>query len=199
MTSCPLTRHPRSPRFRSAVEGAVELARLALVVHRDPPGLRVILVLLALPDLREMPASEDLLDRKALGVFRVLLDPLVAELEEPRYLAPKDLGALLALLDLKATMVFRALPDLLVPPGQMVNPDPRAITVQSDPLALLDRRVLPDLLESVARPVRMQSPLSLTSISPRTRQPRPTARRLMLKTHSDRPIHSRMALGITRR
>lgn len=199
MTSCLLTPHPRSPRFRSAVEVAVELAHLALVVHRDLPGLRVIRVLLALPDLRAMPVSADLLDRKALGVFRVLLDPLVAELEEPRYPAPKDLGVLLALLDLKATMVFRALPDLLVPPGQMVNPDPRAIMVQLDPLALLDRRVLPDLLESVARPVRMQSPLSSTSISPRTRQPRPTARRLTSRTHSDRPTRSRMVLDTTLR
>jgi hypothetical protein len=181
------------------VEGAVELAHLALVVHRDLPGLRVIPVLLALPDLRAMPVSADLLDRKALGVFRVLLDPLVAELEEPRYLAPKDLGALLALLDLKATMVFRALLDLLVPPGQMVNPDPRAIMVQLDPLALLDRRVLPDLLESVARLVRMQSPLSSTGISPRTRQPRPTARRRMLKMHFARPTHSRMVLDTTLR
>lgn len=197
MTSCPLTPLLRFPRFRSAVEVvAVELEYLVLVVHRDLPGLRVIRVL---PDLRAMPVSADLLDRKALGVFRVLLDPLVAELEEPLYLAPKDLGALLALLDLKATMVFRALLDLLVPPGQMVNPDPRAIMVQLDPLALLDRRVLPDLLESVARPVRMRSPLSLTSISPRMRQPGPMARRLMSKTLSDRPTPSRTALGTTLR
>jgi hypothetical protein len=157
-----------------------------------------MLVPLVLPDLRAMPVSADLLDRKALEVFRVLLDPLVAELEEPLYLAPKDLGGLLALLDLKVTMVFRALPDLLVPPGQMVNQDPRAIMVQLDPLALLDRRVLPDLLESVARPVRMQSPLSLTSISPRTKQPRPTVRRQMSKTHSDRRTRLRMVPGTTR-
>lgn len=200
MTSCPPTLHLRSPRFRSAVEAvAVELEHLVLVAHRDLPGLRVIRVLLALPGLRAMSVSADLLDQKALEVFRVPLDLLAVELEEPRYLAPKDLGVLLALLDLKATMVFLALPDLLVPPGQMVNPDPRAMMVQLDPLALLDRRVLPDLLESVARPVRMQSPLSLTSISPRTRQPRPTARRLMSKMHSDRTIHSRTAHGTTLR
>lgn len=193
MTSCPPNPHQRSHHFRSAVAVAEGLVRLAQSALEDPRAM------LVLPDLRAMPVSADLLDRKALEVFRVLLDPLVAELEEPLYLAPKDLGALLALLDLKATMVFRALPDLLVPPGQMVNQDPRAIMVQLDPLALLDRRVLPDLLESVARPVRMQSPLSLTSISPRTRQPRLTARRLMLKTHSDRPIHSRTAHATTLR
>lgn len=196
MTSCPLTPHPRSPRFRSAVEVAEGLARLVLSALEDP---RAMLVPPDLLGLRAMLVNADLPDQKALGVFRVLLDLLAVELEEPRYLAPKDLGVLLALLDLKVTMVFRGLPDLLVPPGQMVNPDPRAIMVQLDPLALLDHRVLPDLLESVARPVRMQSPLSSTSISPRTRQPRPTARRRMSKTHSDRPTHSRTALGTTLR
>lgn len=169
------------------------MVRLVQSALEDP---RVKLVPLDLPDLRAMLGNVDLPDQKALGVFRVLPDLLAVELEEPRYLAPKDLGVLLALLDLKVTMVFRALPDLLVPPGQMVNPDPRAML---DPLALLDRRVLPDLLESVARPVRMQSPLSSTSISPRTRQPRPMERRLMSKTHSDRPIHSRTAHGTTLR
>lgn len=196
MTSCPPTPHPRSHRFRSAVEVAVELAHPVLVVHRDRPGLRVIRVLLALPDLRAMPVNADLPDRKALGVFRVPLDLLEAELEEPLFPVLKDLGVLLALLDQRGSRAFRV---LLVPPGQMVNQDPRAMLVQLDQLALLDRRVLPDLLESVARPVRMQSPLSLTSISPRTRQPRPTARRLMSKTHSDRPTHSRTVLGTTLR
>ena len=169
---------------------AVELAHLVLVAHRDQPDPRVTQVLLALPDLRVMLENAD---QKALGVFRVLLVPLVAELEEPRFPDPKDLGVLLALLDQRGIMVF------LVPLERTGNPDPRVIMVQLDPLALLDRRVLPDLLESVARPVRMQSPLSLTSISPRTRQPRPTARRLMLKTHSDRPIHSRTVRGTTLR
>ena len=196
MTSCPPNPHQRSHRFRSAVEVvAVELAYLVLVAHRDQPDPRVTQVL---PDLRAMLVNADLLDQKALEVFRVLLDPLVAELEESLFLAPKVLGVQLDLRapqDLRVTMVFQV---LLAPPEQMVNPDPRVITVQSDPLALLDRRVLPDLLESVARPVRMQSPLSLTSISPRTRQPRPTARRLTSKTHSDRPTHSRMVLDTTR-
>jgi hypothetical protein len=198
----------RFPPFHSEAEVVAELAHLVLVAHRDQPDPRATQVLLALPDLRAMLVNAD---QKALGVFRVLLVPLVAELEEPRFPDPKDLGVLLALLDQRGSRAFRVLlglraitaflapPDPLVPPEQMVNPDPRAITVQSDPLALLDRRVLPDLLESVARPVRMQSPLSLTSISPRTRQPRPTARRLMLKTHSDRPIHSRTAHGTTLR
>ena len=196
MTSCPLTPPPRSPRFRSAVEVAEGLVCLAQSALEDP---RVMLVPLDLPGLRVMRGSVDLPDQKALEVFRAPLDLLAVELEEPRYRAPKDLEVLLALLDLKVTMVFRALPDLLVPQGQMVNQDPRAIMVQLDPLALLDRRVLPDLLESVARPVRMQSPLSLTSISPRTRQPRPMARRLMSKTHSDRRTPSRMVLGTTLR
>lgn len=147
MTSCPPTPHPRSHHFRSAVEVAVELAHLVLVVHRDQPGPRVIRVLLALPDLRAMPVNADLPDRKALGVFRVPLDLLEAELEEPRFPVP------LALPVLRAIMVFRVLLDPLVPPEQMDNPDPRAMLVL---LALLDRRVLPDLLESVAPPVRMR-------------------------------------------
>lgn len=174
-------------------EGLVLLAQSAL---EDP---RVMLVLPDLLGLRAILVNADLPDQKALEVFRVPLDLLAVELEEPLFLAPKVLGVQLDLRapqDLRVTMVFQV---LLAPPEQMVNPDPRGITVQSDPLALLDRRVLPDLLESVARPVRMQSHLSLTSISPRTRQPRPTARRPMSKTHSDRPTRSRMALGITRR
>ena len=141
MTSCPLTPPPRSHRFHLAVEVAEGLVRLAQSVLEDP---------------RVMPVNVDLPDQKDLEVFRVPLDPLAVGLEEPRYLVPKDLGVLLALLDLKVTMVFRALLDLLVPPGQMVNQGPRAIMVQLDPLALLDLRVLQDLLESVARPVRMQ-------------------------------------------
>lgn len=173
---------------------AVELAHLVLVAHRDQPDPRVTQVL---PDLRGNPVSADLLDRKALGVFRVLLDPLAVALEEPRYLALKDLGVRLALPDLKVTMVFRALPDLLVPPGQMANPDPRAMMAQLDPLALLDRRVLLDLLESVVRPVRMRLPLNSTGISPRTRQPRHTARRLTLKMRFDRLTRSRTELGTT--
>ena len=153
MTSCPRTPHLRSPRFHSAVEVAVELAHLVLVVHRDLPGLRVIQVLLALPDLRATLVNADLPDQKALVVFRVLLDLLEAELEEPLFPVPKGLGVLLALLDQRGSRAFRV---LLVPPGQMVNQDPRAMLVNADPLALLDPRVLPDLLESVALPVRMR-------------------------------------------
>lgn len=160
MTSCPLTPHPRSPPFHLVEEAAEELVHLVQLALEDP---RVKLVPPDLPGLRAMRGNVDLPDQKALEVFRVLLDLLAVELEEPRYLAPKDLGVLLALLDLKVTMVFRALPDLLVLLGQMDNPDPRAITVQLDPLALLDRRVLPDLLESVVRPVRMRLPHSWIS------------------------------------
>ena len=154
MTSCPLTPHPRSPRFHSEAEVvAVELAHLVLVAHRDRPDPRVTQVPLALPDLRAMLVNAD---QKVLGVFRVLL----------------------------------VLLDPLVPPEQMDNPDPRAMSV---PLALRD------LLENAVLPVRMRLPRSSTSTSPRTRQPRPTARRLMLKTHSDRPTHSRMVPDTTLR
>jgi hypothetical protein len=172
---------------------AVELAYLVLVVHRDQPGPRVTQVL---PDLRATLANVDLPVQKDHVAFRVHLDLLAVELEEPRSLVLKDREALLALLDQRGITVFQA---LLVPPEQMVNQDPRVRTVRSVLLALLDRRVLPDLQESVAPPVRMQSPLSSTSISPRMRRPRPMARRLMSKTHSDRPIRSRMVLGITLR
>jgi hypothetical protein len=121
------------------VELAVELAHLALVVHRDLPGLRVIQVLLALPDLRATLANGGLLGQKALGVFRVLLDLPEAELEGPLFLVPKDREALLALLDRREIREFRVLldqrgitvfPALLVPPEQMVNQDPRARTVR---------------------------------------------------------------------
>lgn len=194
MTSCPLTPHPRSPRFRSAVEAvAVELAHLVLVVHRDQPGPRVIRVPLDLPGLRAMPVNAD---RKALEVFRVLLDLLAVELEEPRYLAQKDLGVLLALLDQRGSRAFRV---LLVPLERMDNLASRARMEQLVPLDRLDPKDLPDLQESVVPPVRMQLLLSLIGISPRTRHPRPTARRLTSKTHSDRRTHSRTELGTTLR
>lgn len=131
-------------------EGLVLLAQSAL---EDP---RVMLVPLDLPGLRAMRGSVDLPDQKALEVFRVPLDLLAVELEEPRYLAPKDLGVLLALLDLKVTMVFRVLPDLLVPPEQTVNLDLRVRMARPVLLDLLVPRVLPDLLESVALLVRMR-------------------------------------------
>lgn len=190
MTSCPLTPHPRSPRFRSAVEVAEGLVRLALVVHRDPLGQRVTQ---ALPDLRATPVN---VDQKAPEVFRVPPDPLVVELEEPRFLVPRALGVLLALPDLRAIMVFLVLLDPLVQPEQTDNPDPRAMSV---PLALRDHRVLLDLLENAVLPVRMRLPRSSTSTSPRTRQLRLTARRLMSKTLSDRQILSRTVLGTTLR
>lgn len=186
-----------------------ELAHLVLVAHRDQPDPRATQVLLALPDLRAMLVNVDLLDQKALGVFRVLLVPLVAELEEPRFQDPKDLGVLLALLDQRGSRAFRVLlglraitaflapPDPLVPPEQMVNPDPRVKMDRSAPLGLLDHKVPLGLLESVVLLVRMRSPLSLIGTLPRTRQPRPTARRLTSKTHSDRPTRSRTAHGTT--
>jgi hypothetical protein len=158
-----------------------------------------MLVPLDLPGLRAMLGSEDLPGQKALEVFRVPLDLLAVELEEPLFLDQKALGVPLVLPDLKATMVFRALPDLLVPLGQMVNPDPRAIMVKLDPLVLRDRRVLRDLLESVARPVRMRLPLNSTGISPRTRPLIPTERRPMSRTRFDRLTHLRTVPGITLR
>ena len=187
MTSCPPTPHPRSPRFRSAVEVAEGLVRLAQSALEDP---RAMLVPLDLPGLRAMLGNVDLPDQKALEVFRVHLDLLAVELEEPRYLAPKGLGVLLALLDLKATMVFRVLSD------QRVRMD---LLVPLVPLDRLDHKVLPDLQESVAPLVRMRLLLSSTSILPRTRPLRLTVRRLMSKMHYDRPTHSRMALDTTLR
>ena len=200
MTSCPPTPHQRSHRFRSAVEVAEGLDLQAQSALEDP---RVILVPPDLPDPRVILVPPD---QKAPEVFRVLLDLLAVELEEPLYLVPKDREAQLALLDRREIREFRVLldqrgitvfPALLVPLEQMVNQDPRVRTVLSVLPALLDRRVLPDLPESVAPPARMQSPLSSTSISPRMRRPRPTARRPMSKMHYDRPIPSRMALGTT--
>lgn len=208
MTSCPPNPHQRSHRFRSAVEVVEGLARPAQSALEDP---RAMLVPPDLLGLRAMLVNADLSDQKALEVFRVLLDLLVAELEEPLFLVPKDLEDLLVpldlkenkesrvLLDLRVIMVFPALPDLLVPPEQMVNLDPKARMDLLVPLDLPDPKVLLDLQESVVPLVRMQSPLSSTGISPRTRRPRPTARRLMLKTHSDRPIRSRTAHGTTLR
>ena len=208
MTSWLPTPLLRFPPFHSEAEVVAELAHLVLVAHRDQPDPRATQVLLALPDLRAMLVNAD---QKALGVFRVLLVPLVAELEEPRFPDPKDLGVLLALLDQRGSRAFRVLlglraitaflapPDPLVPPEQMVNPDSRVKMDRSAPLGLLDHKVPLGLLESVVLLVRMRSPLSLIGTLPRTRQPRPTARRLMSKTHSDRPIRSRTVLGTTLR
>lgn len=193
MTSCPLSPHPRPPRFRSAVEVA---EGLALLVRSDLEGRLVLLAPRALQDQRETLAN---VGQKGLGVFRALPDPLVAELEEPRFLDQKALGVPLALPDPRASKVSRVLLDQLVLPEQMGNQDSRAIMVRLVPLDLLDRRVLPDLQESVAPLVRMLLPLSSTGISLKTRQLRLTARRLMSKTLSDRPTRSRMVLGTTLR
>lgn len=191
MTSWLPTPLLRFPPFHSEAEAvAVELAHLVLVAHRDQPGPRVTQVL---PDLRVTLVNADLPDQKGLGVFRALPDPLVVELEEPRFLDQKALGVPLVLPDQRGSRAFRV---LLVPSEQMDNPDQRAMSVL---LALRDHRVLLDLPENAVLPVRMQSPLSSTSISPRTRQPRPTARRLMSKTHSDRRTPSRTELATTHR
>lgn len=137
-------------------EGLVRLVQSAL---EDP---RVMLVPPDLPGLRVMLVNADLLDQKALGVFRVPLDLLEAELEEPLFPDPKDLGGLPALLDQRGSRAFRVLLGLrgimafLVPLEQTDNQALRVRMVQLDPLALLDPRVLPDLLESVALPVRMR-------------------------------------------
>ena len=136
-----------------AAEVAAGLAHLVLAVHRDPLGPRVTQ---ALRDLRAMLANEDLPDQKAPEVFRVPLDPLVVELEEPQFLAPRGLGVLQDLPVRRVKMAFQDLLDPLVPPELMVNQDPRATTVQLDPLVLPDHRAPLDLLGSVAPLVRTQ-------------------------------------------
>ena len=105
------------------MEGLVPPVPSAL---EDP---RVKLVPLDLPGLRAMLVNVDLPDQKALEVFKVPLDRLAVALEEPRYLAPKDLGDLLVLLDPRAIKASKVLLDPLVLPEQMVNPDQRAIMV----------------------------------------------------------------------
>jgi hypothetical protein len=186
---------------------AVELAHLVLVAHRDQQDPRVTQVLLALPDLRAMLGNADLQDRKDLGVFRVLLDPLVAELEEPLFLAPKDLGVLLVLLDLRGNKESRVLPDLraitdfLAQPEQTVNLDLRVRMARPVLPGPLDLRALPDQLApqaNVVLPDRMQSLLSSISTSPRLRRLRLMVRRQMSKTHSDRRTRLRMVPGTTR-
>lgn len=159
MILCPPNPHPRSPRFRSAVEvveGLVPLVPSALA------DLRVTPVPLALLDLRAILVNVDPPDQKAPEVFRVPLDLLVVELEEPRYLALKDLEDLLVPLDLRENKESRVLPDLraitdfLAQPEQTVNLDLRVRMARPVLLDLLVPRVLPDLLESVALPVRMR-------------------------------------------
>jgi hypothetical protein len=124
----------------------VILAQRGIRVFGDPP---VLLAPRALPDQRVMPENAD---QKALGVFRVHPDPLVVELEEPRFLDQKALGVPLALPDPRAIKVSRVHPDPLVLPEQMGNQDSRVIMARLVPL---DPRVLPDLLESAVPLVRM--------------------------------------------
>jgi hypothetical protein len=125
----------------------VILAQRAIRVFGDPPVPR------ALPDLRAMLEN---VDQKGLGVFRVHPDPLVVELEEPRFLDQKALGVPLVLPDPRAIKASKVLLDPRVLPEQMVNQDPRVRMVRPVLLALLAPRVLPDLLESVVLPVRMR-------------------------------------------
>lgn len=132
----------------------VILARRAIKVFEDP---LVLLAPRALPDLRGKLANAD---QKGLGVFRVHPDPLVVELEEPRFLDQKVLGVPLVLPDLRAIKVSKALLDQLVLPEQMVDQGLRATMVWLVPLDRLDHRALPDLQESVAPLVRMPLPLS---------------------------------------
>jgi len=171
----------------------VILAQRAIRVLEDPP---VLPAHRALPDLREMLAN---VDQKGLGVFRVHPDPPVVALEELRFLDQKALGVPLVLPDPRVIKVSKVLLDPLVLPEQMGNQDSRVIMARLVPPDRLDPKDLPDLQESVVPPVRMQLLLSSIGISPRMRQPRPTARRLTSKTHSDRRTHSRMVLGTTLR
>ena len=163
MTSWLPTPLLRFPPFHSEAEVmAGGLAHLVLVAHRDQSDPRVTQVLLALLDLRAMLVNVDPPDQKAPEVFRVPLDLLVVELEEPRYLAPKDLEDLLVPLDLRENkesrvlLDLRAIMDFLAQPEQTVNLDLRVRMARPVLLDLLVPRVLPDLLESVALPVRMR-------------------------------------------
>ena len=138
-----------------AVEGLVPLVPSALA------DLRVTPVPLALLDLRAMLVNVDPPDQKAPEVFRVPLDLLVVELEEPRYLAPKDLEDLLVPLDLRENKESRV---LLVPLERTDNLAQRARMEQLVPLDRLDPKGLPDLQESVVPPVRTQLLLSSIGI-----------------------------------
>ena len=95
----------------------VILAQRVIRVFEDPP---VLLDPRDLPDLRETLANAD---QKGLGVFRVHPDPLVVELEEPRFPARRGLGVPLALPDLRVIKVSRVLLDPLVLLEQMDNQD----------------------------------------------------------------------------
>ena len=104
------------------------------------------------------------------------LDLLAVVLEVPLFPAPRVM------------LVLRVLPDQRVIMARPVLPGP------------LDLRVLPDQLApqaNVVLPDRTQSLLNSVSTSPRLRQLRLMARRLMSKMHSDRRTPSRTALGTT--
>lgn len=95
----------------------VILAQRVIRVFGDPP---VLLAPRALQDPRETLAN---VGQKGLGVFRVHQDPLVVELEEPRFLDQKVLGVPLVLPDPRAIKVSRALLAPLVLPEQLGNQD----------------------------------------------------------------------------
>lgn len=135
-------------------------ARRAIKVFEDP---LVLLAPRALQDPREMLENVALPDQKGLGGFRVHPDPLVEELEEPRFLDQKAPGVPLVLQDQRAIKVSKVLLDPLVLPEQMGNQDPRVRMEQLVPLDLLGHRALQDLLESVVPPVRMRLPRSWIS------------------------------------
>jgi hypothetical protein len=117
----------------------VILAQRVIRVFGDPP---VLLAPRALQDPRETLAN---VGQKVLGVFRVHPDPLVVELEEPRFLDQKALGAPLVLPDPRAIRASKVLRAQLVLPEQMGNQDSRVIMVRLVLLDLLDHRDLPDL------------------------------------------------------
>lgn len=126
----------------------VILAQRVIRVFEDPP---VLLAPRALPDLREMLEN---VDQKGLGVFRVLQDPLVVELEEHRFLDQKALGVPLVLQGPRGIKASRVLLDLLVLPERTDNQALRVTMVRLVPPDLLG------LLESVVPLVRMPLPLS---------------------------------------
>ena len=95
----------------------VILAQRVIRVFGDPP---VLLAPRAPQDPRETLAN---VGQKGLGVFRVHPDPLVVELEEPRFLDQKALGVPLVLPDPRANKAFKVLLDPLVLLERMDNQD----------------------------------------------------------------------------
>jgi hypothetical protein len=135
-----------------AVEGLVPLVQSALA------DLRVTPVPLALLDPLDLQESAAPPDQKAPEVFRVPLDLLVVELEEPRYLAPKDLEDLRENKESRVLPDLRAITDFLAQPEQTVNLDQRVTPGRQAPLDPPGLRVLLDpldLQESAAPPGKM--------------------------------------------